>query len=400
MNSFTDLNLWTAFLQGIFSFASPCVLPLLPVYFGYLSGSTTDENGEMRLDRVKTAVNSVFFVVGCGTAFFLLGIGASTFGKFMAANRSAFSIAGGILIIIFGLLQLGLFSSVSFLQKERRIPINTAKFRVSPLSAILLGFAFSFAWTPCVGPALASILVMTGNAGTQSGGLIYILFYTLGFSIPFIVTGIFVSSMLDFLKKHRGIVKWTARAGGILLVCAGIFMLAGGTREKAASRRAEDVQESESTVRPEQKKRYVEAPDFSLTDQYGTRWNLSALNGKVVVLNFWATWCPPCRMEMPDFQKVYDELAENGNDDVFILGVASPDLYREKPRAEVVKFLESNGYSYPCLMDTSGASFRNYQVSAFPTTVLINRNGQIQNGVVGAITEEKLWSLVNEGLGM
>lgn len=395
----TFLSLLTAFFQGILSFASPCVLPLLPVYFGYLSGgSKTDENGKIRYSRKKTIVNSLFFAVGIGAAFFILGLGASALGKFLVKNRNAFSIAGGILIILFGLLQLGLFGSNSFLQKEKRIPVNFAKLKLSPLTAILFGFVFSFSWTPCVGPALASILVMTTDAASKSDGMIYILLYTLGFAFPFVVTGIFVSSLLDFFRKHRNIVKWTTRIGGIILICVGIFMTANGivsSNKRNISSAAQDTKDEDTS---DADKNRPSAPDFSLSDQYGTQWTLSELKGKTVILNFWATWCPPCRMEMPAFQKVHDELIDEGNEDVFILGIAAPNYFREKDLPEIVKFLDTNGYSYPCLMDFDGIVTEKYYISAFPTTFLINKDGKVQNGAVGAISEIRLKELINEGL--
>lgn len=395
----TFLSLLTAFFQGILSFASPCVLPLLPVYFGYLSGgSETDENGKIRYSRKKTIVNSLFFAVGIGAAFFILGLGASALGKFLVKNRNAFSIAGGILIILFGLLQLGLFGSNSFLQKEKRIPVNFAKLKLSPLTAILFGFVFSFSWTPCVGPALASILVMTTDAASKSDGMIYILLYTLGFAFPFVVTGIFVSSLLDFFRKHRNIVKWTTRIGGIILICVGIFMTANGIVSASKKNISSVAQDTKDEATSDADKNRPSAPDFSLSDQYGTQWTLSELKGKTVILNFWATWCPPCRMEMPDFQKVHDELIDEGNEDVFILGIAAPNYFREKDLPEIVKFLDTNGYSYPCLMDFDGIVTEKYYISAFPTTFLINKDGKVQNGAVGAISEIRLKELINEGL--
>lgn len=429
-SDFSFLTLLTTFFQGILSFASPCVLPLLPVYFGYLSGgSETDENGKIRYSRKKAIVNSLFFAVGIGAAFFILGLGASALGKFLVRNSNAFSIAGGILIILFGLLQLGFFGSNSFLQKEKRIPVNFAKLKLSPLTAILFGFVFSFSWTPCVGPALASILVMTTDAASKSDGMIYIFLYTLGFAVPFIITGIFVSSLLDFFRKHRNIVKWTTRIGGIILICVGIFMTANGIimqTKRNASSSLKSVNENtnetstgqmnssdseknrisspEETETPEKQENHVpdknrpSAPEFSLTDQYGSQWTLSELKGKTVILNFWATWCPPCRMEMPDFQNVYDELIDEGNEDVFILGIAAPNYFREKDLPEIVKFLDTNGYSYPCLMDFDGIVTEKYYISAFPTTFLIDKNGKVQNGAVGAISETRLRNFINEGL--
>ena len=399
MNSvdFTNIGLFTSFLQGIFSFASPCVLPLLPVYFSYLSGGgEIGKNGEANFNRRKVIVNTLFFSLGIGATFFILGLGASAFGKFIAKNTTIFSIIGGLLIIAFGLLQLGLFGSNSFLQRERRLPLNMSKLQASPLAALLLGFVFSFAWTPCVGPALASILVLTSDAATRTNGMIYILFYTLGFALPFVITGFFVSSMLNFFRKHKGLVKWTARIGGLLMVGIGLFMTISGI---VSIKKKQAAENASNKVMVSQKKRQAPpAPEFSLYDQYGVQWTLSELKGKAIILNFWATWCPPCRQEMPHFQSVFEEIMENPDSNVLILSVATPGLYREKEVPDIIKFLETNGYSYPCLMDHSGIVPEKYHISAFPTTYLINGNGEIQNVIVGGISEGRLKALVDEGL--
>lgn len=168
-------------------------------------------------------------------------------------------------------------------------------------------------------------------------------------------------------------------------------------QEKAASSvQAAQIEETGSQSPDES--RFPLPKDFSLLDQNGMQWTLSELKGKVVILNFWATWCPPCRQEMPYFQQVYDDLIDSGNDDVFILGVASPNFYREKDLPDIVKFLRANDYSYPCLMDFDGIVSGDYYVSAYPMTYLINREGKTQNVIIGAITKQRLEKLIKEAL--
>lgn len=389
----SDITFLTAFLQGILSFFSPCVLPLLPVYFGYLSG-------EDYSDRKKIIVNSLLFALGVGFAFFILGLGATSLGQIFARYKSEFSIIGGILIILLGLVQLSLFGK--FLMSEKRLPVNVTKLRLSPFTAILMGFVFSFAWTPCVGPALAGILIMAGQAQSRGSGMFYIALYTLGFAIPFIVTGVFVSSILAFFKKHRSIVKWTGRLGGLLLIAVGIYMLSLGIKSLVNTNKADELQSTEmiEVAAKEQiaEIEYPPAPDFKLVDQYGKVWALEQLKGKSIILNFWATWCPPCRAEMPDFQKVYEELQLEGKDKVLILGVASPRVYRETDRAGIIKFLKDNDYSYPTLMDEGGKIARDYYISAYPTTYLINSEGKLIDYVMGMLTEQNLRYLVEKGM--
>ena len=167
----------TVFLQGLLSFFSPCVLPLLPLYIGYLSGGTAQmgEDGKVTYARRKVLLNTIFFVLGTSFAFFLLGIGVSALGSFFRSNQLLFTRIGAILIILFGLYQLGIFGKSEFLGKERRFLPPLAKMTMSPIAALIMGFTFSFAWTPCVGPALTSVLLMTATAESQLAGMALIL---------------------------------------------------------------------------------------------------------------------------------------------------------------------------------------------------------------------------------
>lgn len=219
----------TVFVQGLLSFFSPCVLPLLPIYAGYLSGGTTgrDDEGRLIYNRKKVAVNTLFFVVGICFALFLLGLGMTAVGRFFSSYRRVFSIVGGILVILFGLYQLGVFGSISFLAKERKLPAAVSKSAVSPVTALIMGFTFSFSWTPCIGPTLSSVLIKAASSQSSAEGFLLIGVYTLGFVVPFLAVGLFTASLLDFFKKHRALLKYTVRIGGIIMVVMGILMVSG-----------------------------------------------------------------------------------------------------------------------------------------------------------------------------
>ena len=183
----------TVFVQGILSFFSPCVLPLLPLYIGYLSGGTAKrgEDGRMYYERKKVMVHTLFFVLGISFAFFALGLGVSALGRFFKGNQTLFARIGGIFVFLMGAYQLGIFGAFTFLSKERRLPFSVGSLAMSPAAAFLLGFTFSFAWAPCVGPALASVLMMAASAATQGRGFFLIGVYTAGFVIPFLLVGLF-----------------------------------------------------------------------------------------------------------------------------------------------------------------------------------------------------------------
>mgnify|MGYP000755390741 FL=1 len=201
----------TVFLQGLISFFSPCVLPLLPLYIGYLSGGTgvRGEDGKIHYHRGKVMVNTLFFVVGVSFAFFLLGLGMTAVGSFFHSSQAMFARIGGVLIVFFGLYQLGIFGTSRVLGQERRLPFQLDKLAMSPVTALLMGFTFSFAWTPCVGPALTSVLLMAASAASRMAGFVLIGVYTLGFVLPFLAVGLFTTTLLEFFKKHRGVVQYT-----------------------------------------------------------------------------------------------------------------------------------------------------------------------------------------------
>ncbi len=374
-----DVSVIAVFLQGIFSFFSPCVLPLLPLYIGYLSGGTrtVGEDGRVRYNRGKVMGNTVFFVFGISFAFLLLGLGMTAVGSFFHRNQLWFTRIGGMFIFLLGLYQLGVFGSSSVLGKERRLPIRLDTMAVSPVVAFVMGFTFSFAWTPCVGPVLASVLIMAASAGTQAAGILLIGVYTLGFVLPFLAAGLFAASLLNFFKKHNRVVQYTVKAGGILMVIIGVMMFTGtmssvsgvlsrndssgpgaaqgqeesGQGQKEFGQGQQEIQGQQESGQGQQgargqqdagqgyqepqgeqkpqgqnesqgdaKSRSEDHPeagedgqaepvlppaiDFTLTDQYGNTHTLSDYQGKTVFLNFWATWCPPCRAEMPDIQKI------------------------------------------------------------------------------------------------
>ena len=397
-----DINLptLTVFIQGILSFFSPCVLPLLPIYIGYLSGGTGTQgaDGKMYYKKSKVMLHTLCFVIGISFAFVLLGLTVSTFASFFKEHQLLLAKAGGILIILFGLYQLGLFGNSQLLSTEKRLPIKINVLAMSPFMAFLLGFTFSFAWTPCVGPTLASVLLMTASATTTWTGLTLIGVYTLGFVIPFLAVGLFTTSVLQFFKEHMSIVKYTVKIGGILMIFIGILMFTG-KMNTFTSYLSETPQTPTTTTNAPQNpapKQTIKAFDFELYDQYGNKHTLAEYKGKVVFLNFWATWCPPCRAEMPDIQKLYTEYGNNS--DVVILGVATPNFGNETDEAGIKKFLDQHGYTYPVLMDKGALISMQYDISAYPTTFMIDKEGNIFGYVTGQLSEDMMRSIIRQTL--
>ncbi|MEG0565019.1 MAG: cytochrome c biogenesis protein CcdA [Hungatella sp.] len=412
---------FTVFLQGILSFFSPCVLPLVPLYIGYLTGGakSTADDGTIQYKKKTVMLNTLFFVIGVSFAFFLLGFGFTAVGRFFGGHRILFARIGGLIVIFFGLFQLGIFGS-DFFKREHRLPLRLNRVAMNPLLALVMGFTFSFAWTPCVGPALTSVLLMASSANSSAMGFVLIGVYTLGFVLPFLAIGIFTGTVLEFIKNHQQVVRYTVKLGGVLMILMGVMMFTGwmngitGYLSQTGNKRT-NIEETQITATdripavetnqaeetdPSTAQDQVIAPDFTLLDQNGEEHTLSDYQGKVVFLNFWATWCPPCRAEMPDIQKLYEEYGGNA-EDLVILGVANPKTTEHPSNQdgtveEVGQFLKDGAYTYPVVMDITGSVLSDYYVSSFPTTFMIDREGMVFGYVTGTLSEEIMRDIIQQ----
>ncbi len=422
----TSVPVLTVLIQGLLSFFSPCVLPLVPLYVGYLAGGakTVDDQGNIRYPRGRVLVNTIFFVVGVSFAFFLLGFGFTALGTFFTRNQTWFARISGIIMILFGLYQFGVFGRSRALENEHRLPFRLDRWAMNPLVALVLGFTFSFAWTPCVGPTLGSVLLMASSSGSAARGFLLIGVYTVGFVVPFLAVGLFTGTVLDFFKRHQKVVRYTVKVGAALLVLMGVMTLTGfmngitsylssaagsgvsnqSQTEESAAPAPSEASVSETPVTEESpaasERPVIPAPDFTLVDQYGETHTLSDYAGKTVFLNFWATWCGPCKSEMPEIQALYEKYGENQGD-LIVLGVANPKTEdapynQDVTQAEVEQFLEDNGYTFPVVMDTTGEIFYYYGITAFPTTFMIGVDGNVFGYVPGALTGDIMESIVQQ----
>lgn len=387
-----NINLLVVFIEGILSFFSPCILPILPIYLSMLSSSSIqslkDENS--KLYKSSLLKNTIFFTLGISTTFFILGSSVSALSNLFNEYKEMIMILGGILIIILGLFYIG-WIKLNFLQREKRFNMKSKE--MNPITAYLLGFTFSFGWTPCIGPMLASVLIMASTSDSAVTGNILMAVYTIGFILPFIVTAIFYNRLfktIDKIKNHMGAIK---KLGGIILIVSGIVMSINGFKEienKLEIEQKNNMENSQSKDSIEENdSEQVKAPDFSLYDQYGNEHTLSDYEGKTVFLNFWATWCPPCKEEMPYIEEIYKEYGLN-KDDVVVLGVASPNLGKEGSEEDIKDFLESNEYTFPVILDTTGELVYQYSISAFPSTFIIDKNGFIKQYVPGAMDKNTM----------
>lgn len=394
------LNLVVVFIEGLVSFLSPCVLPILPVYLAMLS-QNTDNEGQAKRNRKTLLINTLLFVLGISTTFLILGTGVGFIRPFLMSNKNVFLGLGGLLIIGMGLFYMDILK-IDELQREKRMHYQVKK--MNPLAAYILGFTFSFGWTPCIGPMLASVLVVASTSSNALTGYLLIGVYTLGFVVPFLLLAVFAEKMIELLERVKSKGLSIKRIGGMLLVLTGlVFLMNGltGPKEVITKPTNEKVQE-QSSSKEEQTNKEAEvdeeavlAPDFILEDQYGNTHKLSDYQGKTVFLNFWATWCPPCKKEMPDIEKLYEEYGLN-EDEVIVLGVAMPNIGREGSKEDIIEFLDDEGYTFPVVFDESAELMYNYQITAFPTTFIINPKGEVALYVPGAMDLSTMKELVEK----
>jgi cytochrome c-type biogenesis protein len=224
-----DVTLFMAFAAGIISFLSPCILPLVPGYLAFISGvslaeirSDTGPNPFRNAEKRTIVINSVFFIVGFSLVFVLLGATATWVGAWLSAKISVLSKIAGVVIIFFGIYKMG-FIRWNYLLKEARFQIRGRRYGYA--GAMLIGAAFAFGWTPCIGPILAGILAYAGTLQKVNQGIILLMGYCLGLGLPFLLTGLTINRFWKVMNRLKKYSRLLEIAGGIILVFLGVMIL-------------------------------------------------------------------------------------------------------------------------------------------------------------------------------
>ena len=216
-----NLGIVVAFVAGLLSFLSPCVLPLVPSYLGFITGLSLNE---MSARRRVALIHSLLFVSGFSLVFILLGMGATALGRALNYHQVWLQRVGGVLIILFGIYLLGIFR-LGFLERESRLHIEQKP--LGYFGTLLVGMAFAAGWTPCIGPILGGILTLAGTQADLSRGTLLLAVYSAGLALPFLVAAWAVEAFLDWFQRFRKYLPWVQRASGVLLIIVGVLLVSG-----------------------------------------------------------------------------------------------------------------------------------------------------------------------------
>ncbi len=223
-----DITIWMAFAAGILSFLSPCVLPLVPGYVSFISGVSLQEikegysgSGLLNKKKLSVVLNAIFFIAGFSAVFILLGASATWIGALLSDKITFLTKLAGLVIIIFGLFKIGLIRPLFFFKEAR---FNVGDNKLGFVWAFLIGAAFAFGWTPCIGPILGGILAYAGTLEDVHQGILLLSVYSLGLGIPFLLTAFGVNKFLSFfdrIKKHLGLFE---KITGVIMVILGLMI--------------------------------------------------------------------------------------------------------------------------------------------------------------------------------
>ena len=366
---------------------------------GYLAGNAKEKTSEGKIiyKRKKVFMYTLYFVLGISMSFFILGLSFTVIGSFFKEYKTTIAIIGGIIIIILGLFQLKIIN-FKFLQKEKKLKININPNKMNPFVAFIMGFLFSFAWTPCVGPALSSVLIMASSAKSMLIGNLLVLIYAIGFVIPFLILGLFTGEVLNFLKKKQHILERIVQIGGVLLILVGSYVLITNIDFKASANLEQNCGIDEQTGLASCKtgttktnKKSYKVEKFLLKDQNDKTYDWKDYKDKIVLLHFWSTDCVACKKETPELEKLYEYFGKNKKD-VILLSVVSPKLER-KSLEKVKTIIKNIKIDYPVLFDNTGEFFSKFEIISYPNTFIV-KDSIIKLTIPGATTFENLTEVV------
>lgn len=451
-----------AFIAGLLSFLSPCVLPLVPGYLSLISGASMEELQSRDSKVLKTVMlNSIMFILGFSIVFVALGALASSFSELLHKKFVAW-ITGSI-IIVFGIHLTGLLKIKALYADKRLHSVQGGK---SAIGAFLVGFAFAFGWTPCIGPILGGVITMAASSDTRVAGILLLSVYSLGLAVPFLLVSVAFDQFLTFYSRFRRHLHIVEILSGILLIAIGALVLTnrlarlstwlgnhvyttqavnviliiilaigaifsgrliytrlanwfrqgaklGGSTKGTvalvtvmilviagllfAGKRLVPTPTNVARANADNDRfNGKTAPDFELhvLDGKSKTLKLSDLKGKAVVVNFWATYCEPCKIEMPwlvELQKKY------GADGLQVVGIAM-DWEDESDEKNVANFAHKMGVNYPVLQGTEKVAELYGGIEGLPTLFFVDRSGKVLEHELGLRDESIIEDNIKKAL--
>jgi cytochrome c-type biogenesis protein len=461
-----------AFFAGLVSFLSPCVLPLVPGYVSLISGASVEElqNKDGRLLR-KVLLQSVMFILGFTVVFVSLGAVASGFGQLINTYKKFLSIIGGAIVILFGLHLTGIFK-IKWLYADTRL--HQLKGGKGPLGAFVVGFAFAFGWSPCVGPILTPIMALAATEKTFTKGVLLLFIYSMGLAVPFLLTSLGIDRFLRFYSRFRRHLHTVEVVSGVFLIAIGLLLVTGRFTWLATQlgflnrfstvdifaiknvayvllgiaaiavvffaikflRRAPKTDQVSATADKATPGiftlrnavyilitvvaisillfagKYMSngpkagrlsagnaagqiAPEFELQilGGNGKTMKLSELKGKAVLVNFWATYCEPCKAEMPWIAELQKQYGPQG------FQVVGIDMDPEVGDQAISNFAKRMGVNYPILLGTPNAMELYGGDRGLPVNFFIDRSGKVVHSELGGLSKNELEQNIKESLG-
>ena len=376
-----------AFAGGLASFLSPCVLPLVPGYISLISGVSVDhlkgQAGERSTARRAVIVNSLAFNAGLSLIFLALGAAFGLVGAALTSNVWVRVVAGGV-IIVFGLHLIGLLKIGALYRDTRKFSDERPR---GVLGSFALGLAFAAGWTPCIGPILSGILGLAATSGGWRSGLILSACYAAGLAVPFLLTGLGINQFLGFYTRFRRHLHKVEVFSGVMLVAIGLLVATNHLTRLASyasvlpsvegwvDKYFKARQPAPAAAARPANEAFEPAPDVEMQTLEGRPFRLSSLRGRVVLVNFWATWCAPCRKEMPDFNAMQRDYEARGFTVVGITSHDTPDMVRDFQQDVPQEFtVVTSGDDAPAQFQTGPGR---------PATYVLDRQGRIRTRFIG-----------------
>ncbi|MBI2891864.1 MAG: redoxin domain-containing protein [Nitrospirae bacterium] len=389
--------------SGVLAFLSPCFLPILPGFLSYVAGSSVQEMSPEARGWYGPLMRKVLaFVAGFSLVFVTLGATATAVGAFFRAHLEPLRIVAGIALVILGLHLTGLVK-IPFLLQERKLGV--AEHRVGLGKAFLVGVFFALGWSPCIGPLLAFVLALAAREETARQGMALLLVFSAGLGIPLILSAVFFEGFLRFSARARKHLRAIEIASGAILTLFGVLVMTdrittissylggvSGLEEKLSGWMggpdALSLPSDEPPAEPEGDTFDLRAPLETLE---GTPTDLRAHVGRLTLVNFFATWCGPCRLETPGFVTLHQRYGGHGFQ---VIAIAE-----DSPADQIRKFIQEFGIAYPVVQDPDGKVGEDVGLIGLPVSYLITPDGVIVRIWSGYVKKAELAAEIEARLG-